>query len=136
MKELKVGYYVRTKFGIKQIYEINNKATKWKYLYKSTKQDGNNCIDLSFLKEDDILKASENIIDLIEKGDILLLLDLEYNKKYKAEVILNGEGFKTVENYELCGLLNLEYELISNEHIKLLKVLTKEQFENNAYEVE
>ena len=126
MKELKVGMYVRTKFGIKQIYEINNKATKWKYLYKSTKQDGDNCIDLSFLKEDDILKASENIIDLIEPMD-LLFLDIDYG--YEGGIIVPRIA-------ETMNELNKVKEKIKNGELILKYIVTREQIESLKYEVE
>ena len=126
MKELKVGMYVRTKFGIKQIYEINNKATKWKYLYKSTKQDGDNCIDLSFLKEDDILKASENIIDLIEPMD-LLFLDIDYG--YEGGIIVPRIA-------ETMNELNKVKEKIKNGELILKYIVTREQIESIKYEVE
>lgn len=137
MNKLEIGMYVRTdKTGIKKIYKIDNNKTKYKYLYKLKNQDDDGCIDLGILSDNNIIKASHNIIDLIEEGDILLLFDKEYGKEYKAEVVVDSENFTVVVNYEQNDLLILEYELITNEHIELLKILTKEQFENNAYKVE
>ena len=71
----------------------------------------------------------------IEEGDVLLLFDKEYEEKYKAEVVVDGENFKSIINYEQDTLLNLEYELMTNEHIELLEILTKEQFEQMSYKV-
>lgn len=87
------------------------------------------------LAVDNIVKASFDIIDLIEVGDILLLFDKEYGEEYKAEVVVDCENFAAVVNYEQNDLLNLEYELITNEHIELLKILTKEQFESMSYRI-
>lgn len=71
-QNLKKGLYVRTTFGIKQIFEINHKAEKWKYLYKLKKQNGDGCIDLGQLCDDDIIDApSFNVIDLIKEGDLI-----------------------------------------------------------------
>ncbi len=83
----------------------------------------------------DFVKVSYDIIDLIEEGDILLLFDKEYGEEYKAEVVVDRENFTAVVNYEQNNLLILEYELITNEHIELLKILTKEQFESMSYRI-
>lgn len=32
--KIEIGMYVRTNNGIKQIYEIDENKSKWKYLYK------------------------------------------------------------------------------------------------------
>jgi hypothetical protein len=64
-----------------------------------------------------------------------LLFDKEYGKEYKAEVVVDSENFTAVVNYEQNNLLILEYELITNEHIELLKILTKEQFESMSYRI-
>ena len=79
--------------------------------------------------------ASFDIIDLIEEGDILLLFDKGYEEKYKAEVVTDQDNFKSIINYEQDTLLSLEYELITNEHIELLEILTKEQFEQMSYKI-
>lgn len=129
MNKLEIGMYVRTKkYGIAKIIGgISNK-----FNIDVFKKDG---CTLRCQKEKDILKASFDIIDLIEEGDILLLFDKEYGKEYKVEVMVDRENFAAVVNYEQNDLLNLEYELITNEHIELLKILTKEQFESMSYRI-
>ena len=68
--KLDVGMYVRTNFGIKKIYEIDNNKTKWKYLYKLKKQDDDGSVNLGSLCDDDIIGVpSFNMIDLIRVGD-------------------------------------------------------------------
>lgn len=117
MREINVGDYVRTKYCIKKIHEINKKATKWKYLYKCKKQDGDGCIDLCYLNEDNILKSSKNIIDLIEVGDFVKGLPVVHNSKAHGGnivIVINGNAY-------------------NEEEIK--NVVTKEQFESMAYEV-
>lgn len=138
--KLEVGMYVRGKYYAyrgkigKIIKNYNNdleiaytngilKTTVGSFLDDNTDINGRQYV------------ASFNIIDLIEEGDILLLFDKEYGEKYKAEVVTNEENFKSIINYEQDTLLNLEYELIINEHIELLKILTKEQFEQMSYKV-
>lgn len=118
--KLEIGMYVRTKkLGIKKIYEIDNNKTKYKYLYKLKNQDGDGCIDLGVLCEDDIVgEPSFDIIDLIEKGDYI-----------------NG---KEVYSIGLTiGILNtinfFDGTVIVVEDIK--SIVTKEQFEQMSYEV-
>lgn len=127
--KLEENMYVRTKYGISQ-YKYYD-TTNGKLLCIPVK-DGSEGI---FANVEDIVKASFDVIDLIETRDILLLFDKDYEEKYKAEVVIDEENFKNVINYEQDTLLNLEYELITNEHIELLGILTKEQFEQMAYKV-
>lgn len=124
--KLEVGMYVRTKRG-----QIGKIITIGKY---NVAIEFNKMWQDIILKEN-IIKASFDIIDLIETRDILLLFDKDYEEKYKAEVVIDGENFKNVINYEQDTLLNLEYELITNEHIELLGILTKEQFEQTSYKL-
>ena len=123
-----VGMYVRTKRGqIGKIITIgkDNVAIEFNKMWQDI-----------IPKENIVKEPSFDIADLIEDEDILLLFDKEYGEKYKAEVVTNEENFKTISNYEQDTLLNLEYELIINERIELLEILTKEQFEQMAYKVD
>lgn len=68
--KIQKGIYIRTNFGIKKIYDIDNNKTKWKYLYKLKKQDDDGSVNLGSLCNNDIIgEPSFNIIDLIEIGD-------------------------------------------------------------------
>jgi len=131
--ELEVGMYVRTKCGIEQIYRIDNNKTKYKYLYKLKKQDGDGYIDCGVLSSEDILKASHNIIDLIEVGD--------YVNGYKISAIYDDDD-SLVNEYNLkhkkClgkNIYDEDYQeyLIYEEEIET--IVTKEQFEAMAYKV-
>lgn len=107
--EIEVGEYVRTKGG---------------HFYKITKIDENGLIYWNKIQcgwnmqqlEDIITKHSKNIIDLIEVGD-LCVMDEDI-------VYMYDEGF-----------INAVKEDIENGH-KLISIVTREQFENNAYKVE
>lgn len=134
MNKLEVGMYCKTKDGI--ITKVDDIDDETIYFDKDIYRFYGDSID--FLEKNNlerIIKASFDIIDLIEEGDILLLFDKEYGKEYKAEVVVESENFTVVVNYERNDLLNLEYELITNEHIELLKILTKEQFESMSYRI-
>ena len=134
MNKLEVGMYCKTKDGI--ITKVDDIDDETIYFDKDIYRFYGDGID--FLEKNNlerIIKASYNIIDLIEEGDILLLFDKEYGKEYKAEVVVDSENFTVVVNYEQNDLLILEYELITNEHIELLKILTKEQFESMSYRI-
>lgn len=117
--KLEVGMYVRTNIGIKQIYEIDENKTKWKYLYKLKKQDGDGCIDCGVLADEDIIKASHNLIDLIEPGDYVngeLVEDVtgeylrvngqSHNKHYfskQIKSIVTHEQFDSMKYDEIGG---------------------------------
>lgn len=134
MNKLEVGMYCKTKDGI--ITKVDDIDDETIYFDKDIYRFYGDSID--FLEKNNlerIIKASFDIIDLIEEGDILLLFDKEYGKEYKAEVVVDNENFTVVVNYEQNDLLILEYELITNEHIELLKILTKEQFESMSYRI-
>ena len=131
--KLEVGMYVRGKYyayrgKIGKIIKNYNNDLEIAYTNGVLKTTVGSFLDDNMDINGRQYVASFNIIDLIEEGDILLLFDKEYGEKYKAEVVTNEENFKSIINYEQDTLLNLEYELIINEHIELLKILTKEQF--------
>lgn len=115
--ELKEGMYVRTSIGIKKIDHIDYKKTVWKYLYKANEDN-----EFYALSDNDIIKASFDIIDLLEEGD---LVGIEYyspqseervtrlfevNCKYGKSMnlmnshfhffILDGEFFKNFEKFK------------------------------------
>lgn len=122
--KLEVGMYVRTnKVGIKKIYKIDNNKTKYKYLYKLKNQDGDGCIDLSVLCEDDIVKFSYNIIDLISVGDYV-------NRHLVKAVYLSGvtKYIKLDNAYE-----NGDGVRTYAEDIK--SIVTKEMYQSMEYRI-
>ena len=111
--KLEEGMYVRTKKGIGKInYFINNNYTQ-KFIYIDNKGVSN------ILENDEITKASHNIIDLIEVGDIITTNNL-------CGEVTHIEGDKI---YTTCydGEYCYDYQIQS--------IVTKEQFESMKYEV-
>ena len=114
MNKLEVGMYVRTNKG--EISKIIADSSCWVNIDKF-KKDG---ITLRMLKKKDILKASHNIIDLIEVGDYV-----------------NGEkvGYINDKRELLFCTMMKEHNSnwINEEDIK--SIVTKEQFEQMEYKV-
>ena len=113
--KLEVGMYVRTDNGIiGKIYEqIGDMFT-----YKDSNRDY-----ITYgLSHNEILKASHNIIDLIEVDD--------YVNGSKVQEI--GEGYVEIEKYS--GLNNDIPFVVKTEDIK--SIVTKEQFESIKYSLE
>ena len=120
---MKVGDYVRTKDGlIRKIVEID----KLIYIdkdYISDEPEYHNS-----LIEEDVIKSSPNIIDLIEVGDYVNELPVEgYYTRYDEEK----------DDYIKIGIVTLEDywkgTFTSVEDIK--SIVTKEQFERMQYKV-
>ena len=118
---MKVGDYVRTKYGIKQIYEIDNNKTVWKYKFKLKKQDGDGCVDLGCFSDSDVIKSSPNIIDLIEVGDYV-------------------NGKKVIDKWEEPDWYGYFIKLEGEETVptirKIKNIVTKEQFSQMEYRIE
>ena len=115
--KLEEGMYVRTKDGFidKVINDYKDSCNNPNCNYKHVSCEHN------YYDEKDIIKSSDNLIDLIELGDYVnglvvtrIYVDRETNKKY-----LNLYG--SISEWE-------------NEDIK--SIVTKEQFESIKYEVE
>lgn len=102
--KLKEGMYVRTKGG--KIYQL----TELDLQFEMTKQT--------------TAKASNNIIDLIEVGDIIT---------YEFPT---GLGMLKYENVTvLPELLNVLKNGENNHEYTILSIVTKEQFESMSYKV-
>ena len=121
--KLEPNMYVRTKWGyICKIININDfREPSMKYGVEASYLK-----DIMFIGDDDILKASYNIIDILECGDYA-------NGKKIVDVgcLTNGprKGTKVIDYYitpsAVCYL--------ENEDIK--SIVTKEQFEQMSYKV-
>lgn len=106
MSGIEVGEFVRTDEGII-------------FIYDSDFANDLEMQDASFYNNGEILNHSKNIIDLIEVGDIL---EAEVDEMYfKAE--LDKQDVSTKLN-------NL------GNKIKIISILTKEQYNQNCYRLE
>ena len=126
--KLEVGQFVRIKnkagwYCIGKLYNINDfREPSMKYCIDIQKDD------FIFVPEDMIVKASNNIIDLIEPGDYVNELPVEsYYTRYDEEK----------DDYIKIGIITLEDywkgTFTSVEDIK--SIVTKEQFESVSYKV-
>ena len=136
--ELKEGMYVRTKWGIAKIREIEVvEEILGREVQPITIYYVDRCfqpIDETKCFKEDIAKASNNIIDLIEVGDYvngykvikigdLSCYDNRIGSKY-IEIDFNVEN----DNEHWC-----EDTTLQNPDIK--SMVTKEQFESMSYKV-
>lgn len=115
--KIEVGEYVKFKEGsIDRIKDIINTHSDRKLI--AFEQRNSYLSDLGLKRQ--IVKHSKNIIDLIEEGD--------YVNGYKIT--------DKISNYLYTEILNLngDYKTICDYMIK--SIVTKEQFESVAYEVE
>lgn len=115
---MKVNDYVRTKYGIAKI--VNIKQTNFLNLYTNQESVENEYIldkDIMPNYEEDIIKSSPNIIDLIEVGD------------YVNGVEVIG---KIKDLLEFDGGQDGEYFLCEKD---IKSIVTKEQFERCEYKI-
>jgi len=122
---MKIGDYVRTKYGIAKIIDISCGEDLWfdndnifdedeKEIFRYNKPSM-----YSNWADNNIIKSNPNIIDLIEVGD--------YVNGYRVNDIRDDLIYCCEDEYE-------DYSIkIDKEDIK--SILTKEQFESMQYEV-
>ena len=118
--KLEVGQFVRLKSGyICKIININDfREPNMKYGVEA-----NYLKDVMFIGDEDILKASHNIIDILEEGDYV-------NGCYIQEI-------KSLKDNVMVCMLDSDYEFVSTITNKDIKsVITHEQMEQMAYKVE
>ena len=119
--KLEEGMYVRTKWGIARfIHNLVTKATIYRVIDKKIVYDNvkhwEDC-----LLDNEIIKASHNIIDLIEVGDVITTNNL------------CGEVTKIdIENNKIW-IACCDYETCRIEDVK--SIVTKEQMESMSYKV-
>lgn len=120
MEEIKAGEYIRTKNGIIDRVIID--------YYGICNSPNCNCKHVScqydYYDEEDIVKYSSNIIDLIEVGDFV--------NDYKILKITELN-----ENAKIFAIFKYETEYSYGWHNEDIKtILTKEQYEQNCYRLE
>ena len=120
--KLEPNMYVRTKWGyICKIININDfREPNMKYGVEA-----NYLKDVMFIGDDDVVKASYSIIDILEVGDII---------RYRIDNIpLETKGY-------LTGVTDItDEEMLENikkdKNYHVLQILAKEQMEKMAYKV-
>ena len=127
--KLEVGMYARLHGKIGKIEHICMcEQCKLRGFYEPVVDFGHEGSDYVSVYWKDDLKASHNIIDLIEVGD--------YVNGSKVEEIfndINGKKANIVTTECYVGQENMEYDVVLEEDIKT--VVTKEQFESMQYKV-
>ena len=131
--KLEVRQFVRLKSGyICKIININDfREPNMKYGVEA-----NYLKDVMFIGDDDVVKASYNIIDLIEVGDYLngfIVNEIERDNT-NTIIKIGNSTFNVLENEEIYTPSNDKnngYEKIE----KLKSIVTKEQMEQMAYKV-
>ena len=129
MKELEVGMYVRTTYG--RIYKIKKVETK-KVYYSCNPlelqwQDREFVYSESGMEsETAISKASNNLIDLIEEGDLIETPKGIFQVGYIENNVIYTDNSKVIaclrEDKHLCF-----------ENTTIVSIVTKEQFDSMKY---
>ena len=118
--KLEVGQFARLKSGyICKIININDfREPNMKYGVEA-----NYLKDIMFIGDDDILKASHNIIDLIEPEDYV-----------NGVEVIDKEFDNFNEEYLQCGVG--DYVICTYEVKDIKSIVTKKQMEQMEYKVE
>ena len=125
LEDLKVGQYVRFKDKrgntyIRNIKEVCNEQPHKSWGAIIIDKNANN---VPYVSLKNIIKASYNIIDILEKGDYV-------NGCYIQEI-------KSLKDNVMVCMLDSDYEFVSTITNKDIKsVITHEQMEQMAYKVE
>ena len=120
--KLEVGMYVRTDKGnICKIIDYHNDITD--YFYACYETDLKESLSKNYLIEENILKASHNIIDLIEVGDYVNGKKVirkweEPFGEFVGQIFIQLEGEETIPTMR-----------------KIETIVTKEQFESISYKI-
>lgn len=130
--DLQVGDYVRTEDGfIAKIININEfREPSLKYGIEASYFK-----DIRFIGDEDIIKASDKLIDLIERNDIITLKN--DNDVYKVLSVpdekVGSDCFYLVFDYE--KEFGVEDIRVTKEEMEenLCSIVTKEQFEQVKY---
>ena len=127
--KLEVGQFVRLKGGyICKIINVNDyREPNMKYGVEA-----NYLKDVMFIGDDDIIKASYNIIDILECGDIIKLFmedDIDEEDTNIFELIAINYNDNEI------GVFNSDFQIEFFPIENLRGVLTHEQMEQMAYKV-
>ena len=138
MEALEPNMYVRTKDGIIGKYNVIKELTNVPTLngYYEAKEIEREYIDNKLYRNYVVVKASHNIIDLIQVGDYLNGFKVSKIERYDTKTIIKigNSTFNVLEGEEIYTPSydnNNDYEKLE----KLKSIVTKEQFENISYKV-
>lgn len=122
MGEIEVNEHVRTKDGIidKVIIEYNGKCNN------SNCSEKHISCKYNYYNEKDIVNHSKQLIDLIKVKDLVCFKNKLQNSLENEEMIIHIFDNDTLEEVK---------QAIEKEEIKLLEILTHEQFEQSSYKV-
>ena len=120
--KLEVGMYVRHKPLLSSKYVKINKIKEI--------EEKENCLhiwleDKDLITEKYLIKASYNIIDILEVGDIISFYEDIDN--YKKQYVIGIPDLITLDKIK---------DKITNDNIRLVSILTKQEMEQMAYKVE
>ena len=128
--KLEVGQFARLKGGyICKIINVNDfREPNMKYGVEA-----NYLKDVMFIGDDDVVKASYNIIDILECGDIIKLFmedDIDEEDTNIFELIAINYNDNEI------GVFNSDFQIEFFPIENLRGILTHEQMEQMAYKVE
>lgn len=125
--KIKAGEYIRTKAG--EIGVIGFPDEEENMFEQKQFEWYSNGKSYNLIKENEIIKHSKNIIDLIEEGDVIVLRD---NKKYEVLKISwsksKGTHIHIVYPLRMYGGI----DIFEND---IKSIVTKEKFKSIEYEV-
>lgn len=127
--KIEVGEYIRTREGyLGKLIAINEQDYNY-LVVDTTKQVRKDEYPPTYLylRNEDIVKHSKNLIDLITEGDILRY-KLKGLKNEYITVVKKYYDARSNENW----LLITGYKL---EQVEILEILTKEQYKENCFKV-
>ena len=127
--EVRENMYIRTEKGIAKIKRIFSDGSE---PYYEAKYETDTYLEIyydsQYVSEYDVLKASFNIIDLIEVKDIIEI-DVIDEDNYSH---ILGINFIRIENER--DLSNIK-DMVLNGSAKLIQIVTHEQMEQMSYKV-
>lgn len=125
--KIKAGEYVRTKEG--EIGVIGFPDEEENMFEQKQFEWYSNGKSYNLIKENEIIKHSKNIIDLVEKGDVIVLRN---NKKYEVLKISwsksKGKHIHIIYPLRMYGGI----DIFEND---IKSIVTKKQFKSLEYEV-
>ena len=129
--KLEVGQFIRTPYGIRKIVDITKDEGYGKPRVRVIKLDDflntGYKFNYEFYTDEKIIKeckASYNITDILEVGDIISFYEDIDN--YKKQYVIGIPGLITLDEIK---------DKITNDNIRLVSILTPEEMEQMAYKV-